>query len=395
MKPEAYMPKPTLSYSLSAALLAVSALFASQPSNAATQPAPTIKLTKIATASNPVQVLPSPNSGSGSGTASVGTDGLLVVEQAGRIRPITNASVGSAVFDLSTQVSDGNEQGLLGAAFSLDGRWLYTNHTNKSGNTEISATPWNGTKADMAARVVLLKVDQPYANHNGGGLVVDADGVLWIGLGDGGSAGDPQNRAQNVKTFLGKMLRIIPTPSASKPYTIPTGNLPSTTGAPEIWGFGLRNPWRFSIDASTGTLWIGDVGQNTIEEIDAVSVTAKAPNFGWRRREGNTAFKNGKRFRLGDSVEPVFSYPHSSGGCSVTGGVVYRGAAIPELRGMYLYSDFCDSTVRALPGVRTTRTTKSQSLGVEASQISSFGVDPSGEVYVTSLEGPIYRLDKK
>ena len=352
---------------------AVSAL-----ATAATGVSPALKLTRVASAERPILVLADPSSGA-----------LLVVEQTGRIRPIGPEGGQPALFDISAQVSSGNEKGLLGAAFSRDGKWLYTNHTNRNGDTEISATPWTAGKADTPARVLLLDVDQPYANHNGGGLVVDDAGVLWIGLGDGGSARDPQNRAQNLNTLLGKMLRIVPTPDKPGRYTIPTGNLPRAAGRPEIWGYGLRNPWRFSIDQPSRTVWIGDVGQNTVEEINAVPVTAVRPNFGWRRREGNRPFI-GKAFRPGEAIEPVHTYLHSDGGCSVTGGVVYRGSAIPALKGTYLFSDYCDSTVRAITGRRG-----STSLGISAKQISSFGVDASGEVYVVSLEGPIYRIDKR
>jgi len=352
---------------------------ASVPAGSATGAGPSLKLTRVASAERPVLVLADPSSGE-----------LLVVEQTGRVRKVGSEGGAPALFDISTQVSGGNEQGLLGAAFSNDAKWLYTNHTNRSGDTEISATPWIAGKADASARVLMLKVDQPYANHNGGGLVVDDAGVLWIGLGDGGSARDPQNRAQNLSTLLGKMLRIVPTPDRPERYTVPPGNLPKAEGRPEIWGYGLRNPWRFSIDQPSRTVWIGDVGQNTVEEINAVPVTAVRPNFGWRRREGNRPF-NGKAFRPGEVIEPVHTYLHSDGGCSVTGGVVYRGSAIPALKGTYLFSDYCDSTVRAI----TTGRRGSTSLGISAKQISSFGVDASGEVYVVSLEGPIYRIDKR
>jgi glucose/arabinose dehydrogenase len=340
-----------------------------------------LNLAKVGEASNPLQILTAPGP----------TGLLLVVEQAGRIRPLASGKVGAAVFDISKEVSDGNEQGLLGAAFSLDGKYVFTNSTNSAGNTEISATPWNGANADSAQRIILLSIDQPYSNHNGGGLLVDSTGVLWIGLGDGGSAGDPQNRAQNLNVLLGKMLRILPTPTAAAKYAIPSGNLPKGKGRPEIWAYGLRNPWRFSIDPPTKSLWIGDVGQNLVEEIDAVSIDALAPNFGWRRREGNQSFK-GKAFRPGQAIEPVWTSTHSSGSCSVTGGVVYRGKTVSGLTGLYVYSDFCDGKIRALTTTSLTRRATSVDLGISADQISAFGTDASGEIYVTSLEGPIYKI---
>ena len=346
------------------------------PSVKLTKAALSVKLTKVALAENPVQVLADPVTGE-----------LFVVEQPGRLRALSAAPGDAPAYDVSGSVSGGNEQGLLGAAFSRDGTWLYTNRTNRNGDTEITATPWSHGSADRSHSVLLLKVAQPYSNHNGGNLIVDGTGVLWIGLGDGGSAGDPGNRAQNLNVLLGKMLRILPTPGQARPYAIPAGNVPKGVGRPEIWGYGLRNPWRYSIDAATNTLWIGDVGQNRVEEIDAVSVKAVRPNFGWPRREGDTSYR-GKAFRKGEAVEPVWTFTHDSGGCSVTGGVVYRGSAIPALRGMYVYSDFCDGTVRVLDD-----RFRSTSLGVSADQISSFGVDRHGEIYITSLDGPIYRLD--
>lgn len=335
---------------------------------------PAIKLTKVATGEKPVLVLPAPKS-----------NVILVVEQTGRIRPIADGKLGAPVFDVSSNVSSGNEQGLLGAAFSPDGTWLYTNHTDPKGNTQITATPWTGGRADTARTVTLLSVEQPYANHNGGGLVVDSTGALWIGLGDGGSAGDPGNRAQNLKSLLGKMLRIVPTPDKTPRYKIPDGNVPKSIGRPEIWGYGLRNPWRFSIDATTKTLWIGDVGQNKVEEIDAVSVTASRPNFGWRRREGDQPY-SGKAFRKGEVIEPVYTYSHSEGGCSVTGGFVYRGSAIAALQGSYLFADYCSGKIHSFVA------NKASTLTISTEQISSFGVDADGEVYVLSLDGPIYRI---
>ena len=354
--------------------------------NRSTATAVGVTLTGIATGENPVGILSAPES-----------DQLLVIEQGGRIRPIVGDKAGSPVFDVSSLISDGNEQGLLGAAFSNDGAWLFTNHTGREGDTEVSATPWADGTVLQAKRVVLLRVQQPYANHNGGGLVVDRSGVLWIGLGDGGSGGDPENRAQNLNSLLGKMLRIVPTPDQATRYRIPPGNIERTRGRPEIWGYGLRNPWRFSVDETTATVWIGDVGQNKVEEINAVSTSAKSPNFGWRRREGNIAFK-GTPFKPGESIEPVHTYTHASGGCSVTGGVVYRGSAITALQGSYLFADFCEGTIRAISRVRRSSAAARPSatvtsLGLSADQVSSFGTDRNGEIYVTALGGEIYRLD--
>ena len=336
------------------------------------------QLRTVATADRPIGFVRAPDGS------------FFVIEQQGRIRAFSGTKVGTTILDVRSEISDGGEQGLLGAAFANDGNWLYVNLTNTDGDTEIRAYPFVDGQSVSARMVTMLTVDQPYANHNGGGLVMDEGGLLWIGLGDGGSAGDPENRAQNLDSLLGKMLRIAPTPAETPPYRIPVGNLDSSRGRPEIWAWGLRNPWRFSIDAVAQTLWIGDVGQGDREEIDAIPVTATNANFGWKLREGTRAYDGGEK--PAGSVEPVHDYTHSSGGCSVTGGVVYRGRALPTLRGAYLFSDYCDGKIRiarrTLSGGRVNVTMS----GLKLKGAASFGVDASGEVYVASAEGAIAKF---
>jgi glucose/arabinose dehydrogenase len=331
-------------------------------------------LKKIAEADEPLQVLANPV-----------TKAVFVVEKTGRIRSLENDKLGAPILDVHTKISSGGEQGLLGAAFAPKGDWLYTNHTDGNGDTRITAFPFT-TRADESKAVELLKVDQPYSNHNGGGLDVTNDGVLWIGLGDGGSGGDPKGNGQNRKTLLGKILRIQPTPTGNEPYTIPSGNLTGPGDRKEIWAYGLRNPWRFDVDELSKTVWIADVGQNEWEEINTVALSTTGANFGWNNREGTRPFKGGKR--PAGAIEPIATYSHSSGGCSVTGGFVYRGSALPGLVGSYLYTDYCQGAIKRLaPGSR-----KPQSIEVGTKSPSSFGTDAQGELYVTSLDGGVYKL---
>ena len=315
---------------------------------------------------------------------------MFVVEQGGLVRAFTGTEFGATALDVATEISDGGEQGLLNAVFSNDGSWLYVDLTNVEGDTEVRAYPFARGTADRARAVLLLQIKQPYANHNGGGLVVDSRGVLWIGMGDGGSAGDPENRSQNLGTHLGKILRILPTPTDARPYQIPSGNLDPKRGRAEIWAYGLRNPWRITIDESTQLVWIGDVGQGDREEVNAVAMNAKLPNFGWRLREGTRAYKGGKR--LSGSVDPVYDYPHSSGGCSITGGVVYRGSALSTLTGSYLFSDYCDGKIRIARRNTVTGKVSVTDSGVSLKQAASFGVDARGEVFIAATNGAIAKL---
>jgi glucose/arabinose dehydrogenase len=246
----------------------------------------------------------------------------------------------------------------------------------------------------MSSRRSILSVEQPYPNHNGGEIEFGPDGYFYIGLGDGGDAGDPEGNGQNTEVLLGKILRIDPlNPGNGQEYSIPSDNpfADGDGGAPEVWLYGARNPWRFSFDAETDDLWVADVGQNEWEEIDLLPAAdggGKGANLGWDRMEGTHSFEGDEP---DDDVLPVYEYSHDDG-CSVTGGVVYRGSAVPELAGAYLFSDFCQGTLRAIR-VAGGELADERVFDAETSSASSFGVDAAGDVYVASLEGPIYRID--
>lgn len=315
---------------------------------------------------------------------------MFVVEQhLGRVRFIENGTIAAKPFLQIKDISDGNEQGLLGLAFHPDfarnGK-LYVNYTDGEGATRIvEYTVGQGTPdaVDPASRRELIKIDQPYSNHNGGNLVFGPDGKLWTGMGDGGSAGDPKKNGQNGKALLGKMLRF----DVSQP-----------TITAERVHLGVRNPWRFSFDAQTGDLYIADVGQNKWENVYAVPAGATGKNFGWNVVEGNHCFESDDCDKSG-FVPPIADYSHDEG-CSITGGFVYRGRALPELAGRYFYADYCTGLLRSLrwtSGVVRDHWDWKAALDREGilAQISSFGVDADGELYIVELTGSIYKLARK
>jgi glucose/arabinose dehydrogenase len=353
-------------------------VLAASRSNAANSSA--FKVVTKGTANSPVAVIWDPKS-----------KAPLVVEQGGVIKPLKPTKENPAVaLDVTKEVSSGGERGLLGATFSNDGSYLYVDLTNEKGDTEIREYGWaGGFVVDKSVRT-LLTIEQPYSNHNGGGLKVDSEGMLWIGMGDGGSAGDPENRAQNPDVLLGKILRINPRPVGSAPYGIPTDNpFASGGGRPEIWAIGLRNPWRFDIDEKGRRLFIGDVGQNKFEEVNAVSLKAAKPNFGWRLREGMHPYE-------GDAagiatVAPITEYPHREG-CSVTGGVFYTGKALPGLAGRFFYGDYCKGWIASIGQRSPGAPWKTRKLGVTFENLSSFNTAPDGEIWLTSTKGTIALL---
>jgi glucose/arabinose dehydrogenase len=327
-----------------------------------------------------------------------GSGRLYVVEQPGRVRVIADGQMLETPFlDLTDRVgSGGNEQGLLSIAFGpADGR-VYVNYTDLRGDTIVSRFAVNpdGLAADAGNEQVLLAIDQPYANHNGGLVKFGPDGMLYIGMGDGGSAGDPQNFGQNPASLLGKMLRIdVSRADAERgtPYAIPPDN-PVVFGeaaAPEIWAAGLRNPWRFSFDRATGDLYIADVGQNAIEEINFQPASSPGgENYGWRLREGFEAYRGGA-----DSpsfTPPIHQYGHDAG-CSVTGGYVYRGVQLAGWDGMYVYGDYCSGAVWGLRRGADGQWVN-QLLFNAGFTISSFGEDAAGELYLIDHGGSVYRL---
>jgi glucose/arabinose dehydrogenase len=322
---------------------------------------------------------------------------LFVVEQGGRIRIVRNGQVlGASFLDVSGRIASGGERGLLGLAFHpryADNGRFFVNYTDPNGDTHISEfrVSSNPDAVDAASERILLTVDQPFANHNGGGLAFGNDGMLYAGLGDGGSGGDPFGNGQNLSTRLGKMLRVDVDRSGLVPPDNPFVGRPGA--APEIWAYGLRNPWRFSFDRGTGDLYIGDVGQDSYEEIDV----ERAPrhggqDYGWNIMEGTHCYNAASCGTAGLTL-PVLDYGHGAG-CSVTGGVVYRGCRLPGYAGTYFYGDYCSAFVRSFRyqnGAVTDPRDWTNSLSQGLSSISSFGVDAEGEIYIVDLEGGTVR----
>jgi glucose/arabinose dehydrogenase len=314
---------------------------------------------------------------------------LFVVEQAGRVLILKDGALVEQPFlDLGERVRSGGERGLLGLAFHPDfasnGRFFVDYTREPDGATviaELRATSANPDRAEPQQRV-LLTVEQPFANHNGGMIGFGPDGLLYIGLGDGGSAGDPGNRAQNPDQLLGKILRI--DVDDGQPYAIPADNpFAEGGGRPEIYALGLRNPWRFSFDPADGRLWVGDVGQNRIEEIDIVE---RGGNYGWRLMEGRSCYRPASGCERSGLQLPVAEYQHRQGRCSITGGYVYRGSAVPELVGTYLFADYCSGEIFRL------RQGEASVLLDTDLRIASFGEDATGELYVVDLGGAVYRI---
>jgi glucose/arabinose dehydrogenase len=324
---------------------------------------------------------------------------LFVVEQTGRIRVLSDGGPAPAPFlDLSDQVSCCGEQGLLSIAFAPDYRrsgLVYVDYTDRAGDTrvvEYRRSASNPLAVDPGSRRVVIRVDQPFPNHNGGLVLFGPDDLLYVGLGDGGSEGDPDRTSEDLGSLLGKILRIDPRAGGGRPYSVPGSNpFVDRPGArPEIYSYGLRNPWRFSFDRLTEALSIGDVGGSRFEEIDLVPRGAGAGvDFGWSAYEGFARFNEDQK--APDAVSPVLTYSHDVG-CSVTGGYVVRDRSLRSLYGRYLYGDYCAGELRSFPAVPGRRATDDRALGVEVPSLSSFGEDDAGHIYATSLDGPVYRL---
>ncbi len=336
--------------------------------------------------------------------ANDGSGRLFVVDKTGTIEIVTNGAKSAAPFlDISDRVgSDGSEQGLLGLAFAPDyatSGLFYVDYTDRNGNTVVSRfkVTSDANVADPRSEQVILQQEQPYPNHNGGSLVFGPDRMLYIGFGDGGSEGDPNGNGQKLDTWLGKILRIDVDPAhATKgaTYAVPNTNpfVHRQDAKPEIFAYGLRNPWRFSFDKATGDLYIGDVGQNTIEEIDFVPVNDLAGhNFGWNIMEGTSCYDTDTCNQHGLTL-PVAEYTHEEGGCSVTGGYVYRGEAAPELQGVYLFADYCSGKLWGLGRDATGAWVMSKPMETGAA-VSSFGQGELGELYLTDLNsGTVYQI---
>lgn len=372
-----------------AALSLIAFLFSIHKSQAQTITPPDITLQTFYTGlSNPI------------GIYNCGDHRLFVLEQnQGDIEIIdTNGVYIGKLLDLTGMFTYGGERGLLGMAFHpnfAENGYFYINYTNMGGNTTIARYHVNSNTpnvADPASATILLVIDQPYTNHNGGHIAFGADGYLYIGMGDGGSAGDPEARAQNPNELLGKMLRI--DVDNGSPYGIPPTNpyANSLDTLPEIWAFGMRNPWQFSFDRETGDLWIADVGQNTYEEIDFEAAgSAGGMNWGWRCYEGNNPYNTAGCLPASSYDFPVMVHTHASGFCSITGGPVYRGSKYPDLYGLYFYSDYCYSKIYALSQDEGGNYTSSN-LYDAGSEIVMLGEDAAGEIYVVQKAGNIYKL---
>ncbi|MBL8497964.1 glucose dehydrogenase [Nitrosomonas sp. JL21] len=330
--------------------------------------------------------------------ANDGRGRLFITEQPGRIRILSNGVLQPAPFlDISDRISCCGERGLLSIAFppnfSTKG-YFYVNYTNGVGNTVVSrfSVSSAGDIADPASESVILTMDQPFANHNGGQIAFGADGMLYIGMGDGGGGGDPLGSGQDLSSLLGKLLRI-DVESGVSPYAIPANNPFASVDnvRPEIWASGLRNPWRFSFDRDTGDLYIADVGQNQYEEINfQPAASPGGENYGWNILEGNHCYQQASCNTSG-LILPILEYDHSSGDRSITGGHVYRGGVFPRMRGIYLFADFASGR---LAGLRPSATGFDAALLADTDfTISSFGEDEHGEMYLADYNGAIYRIE--
>jgi glucose/arabinose dehydrogenase len=333
-------------------------------------------------------------------TAPAGDARLFVVEQPGRIRIVSNGQLLAAPFlDATARISGGGERGLLAVAFDpayASNGFFYVNYTDRGGDTvveryKVGSDP---NRADPTSAKRILFVNQPFSNHNGGHLLFGPDGMLYIGMGDGGSGGDPQGNGQNRGVLLGKLLRI--DVSRGDPYTIPSDNpFVGQSGARgEVWAYGLRNPWRMAFDRTERTLYIADVGQNAIEEVDAVPAASAGLNYGWNRMEGAQCYGSSTCDRTGLTL-PVLSYTHAGGACSVTGGIVYRGGKLAEVQGHYFYADYCAGWVKSFRYANGQATDQRTWEVGNVGSVRSFGEDAAGEMYLLSSNGNVYRFVKK
>jgi len=346
-----------------------------------------ISLTQFATGfTNPVEI------------THAGDSRLFVVQQGGLIKIVNaNGTTNATPFlNLSSIISTGGERGLLGLAFHPNyatNGYFFVNYTNTAGNTviarySVSANP----NVASTTGTILMTITQPFSNHNGGSIKFGPDGYLYIGMGDGGSGGDPGNRSQNISDNLGKMLRIDVNSSVAPFYTNPTTNpYVGIAGNDEIWAIGLRNPWKFSFNRLNGDLWIADVGQNAIEEINKISspLPNTGINFGWRCYEGNSTYNTTGCAAASTMTFPFTQYARSGGACSVTGGYVYTGTLYPNFQNKYFFTDYCDDKIRMVNSAGTITTTSSFS----GNSFATFGEDVAGELYVAGISsGIIFKI---
>lgn len=340
-----------------------------------------------------------------------GGDDLWITERPGRVRQIQRRVdldgeeqslrlMNTVVLDITDRVADNGERGLLGLAFSSNGRYLYVSYSDLEGRSVLAEYEMGTIAALPATERILMVVDQPNSNHNGGQVSFGPDGFLYWALGDGGGSGDPQENGQNRNTFLGSILRIDPAePSGDLPYGVPADNPfnGSPDGQDEIWLWGVRNPWKFSFDMETEDLWVADVGQNELEEINLLrggqQPAGQGANLGWNTVEGDRLFDGEEA--PADHSPPIFTYDHSNGRCSVTGGYVYRGDLNRPLRGVYLFADYCTGEVFGLEATADGRLTVANMLfDRPTSQVVSFGQDAIGELYLLEADGRVSLIQR-
>ncbi len=331
-------------------------------------------------------------------TAPPGDPRLFIVEQPGRIRVVENGSLlATPYLDIVDRVGSGGERGLLSIAFHpqyAQNGFVYLNYTDKAGDTRVERyrVSADRNRADPASARLVIGIAQPFSNHNGGQLQFGPDGKLYVGMGDGGSGGDPQGHGQDASTLLGDILRL--DVDAGQPYAIPADNpfVGQAGRRGEIWITGVRNPWRFSFDRETGLLYVADVGQGQWEEVHVVPAGQGGQNFGWNVMEGTHCFRPPSGCDQGGLTLPVLEYSHADGACSVTGGYVYRGEAIPALRGHYFYGDYCAGWVRSFRYAGgQPADQRSWEVG-DVGNVLTFGEDAAGELYLGSSNGRVYRF---
>lgn len=338
-----------------------------------------------------------------------GSLNYYVAERAGRVRVIERtisdtgreriSLSGRAMLDITEMVGTRGEGGLLGLTFSTDGRLLYVSYTDHDGSSVIAEYLVNrDQRADVESRRELLRVEQPFSNHNGGNITLGEDGFLYIALGDGGGSGDPEGAGQNLETLLGKILRIDAFPDGEQPYSIPDGNpFAQGGGREEIWLWGVRNPWRFSFDEN-GDLWIADVGQDRVEEVNLLPASTgggRGANLGWNLVEGNQSFEGADI--PDDHTSPIFTYEQSER-CSVTGGAVYRGELMALLQGVYLFGDYCSGEIFGLEVQPEGVVVRPLTIEAAGGQLVSFGQAADGELFVLEIGGSddlgtVYRIE--
>ncbi|NND64052.1 MAG: T9SS type A sorting domain-containing protein [Flavobacteriaceae bacterium] len=330
-----------------------------------------------------------------------GDDRLFVVEQGGRIKILNSDGTTNATpfLDISGLVSTGSEQGLLGLAFHPDyatNGYFYVNYTDLGEDTQIARFSVSGDPdiADAGSEFNIMSITQPFPNHNGGAIAFGDDGMLFISTGDGGSGGDPGNRAQNTELLLGKLLRIdVDNPGGGNNYGIPSDNpfAGSPTDAEEIWAYGLRNAWRFSFDSMTGDIWMGDVGQQDMEEINYAEGTTAGINYGWRCYEGTLPYNTTGCPAPGTLIFPIGEYSSASGTphCSVTGGYVYRGSDSPAINGYYFFADYCSGLIGTIHDLSSPTLIDHGTFG---GNWSTFGEDVNNELYIVDISGEIFKI---